>query len=135
MGLDVSHDAFSGAYSSFNRFRQMICKATGGSWPPHEDKALDEKRFYVGDGYTEESHPGLWEFLMHSDCDGNISPRMCKFVANDLESLLPKIEELTSRYGDGGGHIARDGGYVEVTKRFIAGCRLANKRRQLLKFH
>ena len=35
MGLDVSHDAFHGAYSAFNRLRQFVCAATGGSFPPH----------------------------------------------------------------------------------------------------
>jgi len=35
MGLDTTHDAFHGAYSAFNRFRQIVCRAIGGSFPPH----------------------------------------------------------------------------------------------------
>jgi hypothetical protein len=46
MGLDCSHDAFHGAYSAFNSFRKFICKAIGGSFPPHEDKTLDGDSWY-----------------------------------------------------------------------------------------
>lgn len=35
MGLDTSHDAFHGAYSAFNRLRQEVSRARGGSFPPH----------------------------------------------------------------------------------------------------
>ena len=79
MGLDVSHDAFSGAYSSFNRFRQAIAKAMGGSYPPHEKetdddgKPLDRDMWYWGSGFSRATHPGLYCLLSHSDCDGEIS--------------------------------------------------------------
>ena len=88
MGLDCSHGAFRGAYSAFNRLRQAVAKAAGGSYPPHEKgSGLDDRRWYVGDEYNKESFPGLWEFLGHSDCDGEIDPEMCKLVARDLSSL------------------------------------------------
>lgn len=134
MGLDVSHNAFSGAYSSFNRFRKFVLKSIGGSWSPHEDKSLDDDRWYWDDNFDMRSNEGLYEFFTHSDCEGTIDPVMCKKVADALEAILPKIEELAQKE-ESYGHIARDGGYVEVTKRFIAGCRLAHKRRQKLKFH
>ena len=120
MGLDCSHDAFHGAYSSFNRFRQVVAKAIGGSFPPHDgDRTLDPDQWYWGRGYGEETHPGLLLFFQHSDCDGELSPAECSLVANDLEALMPNI----AAHGSGTGHIARDGGYGEVAKRFIAGCR------------
>lgn len=134
MGLDVSHDAFSGAYSSFNRFRQFVMRSIGGSFPPHEDKSLDGGLWYWGEGYTHEANEGLYEFFMHSDCDGIIEPKMCRKIANELEAILPRIEEL-AKTEESRGHILRDGGYVEVTKKFIAGCKIAAKRRQKLKFH
>ena len=142
MGLDCSHDAFHGAYSAFDRFRQTVARAMGGSFPPHyvygddnqpirkgkfgleRDTSLDERQWYWGDGYTTVTHPGLCEFLSHSDCDGEISPEMCVKVADELEALLPEIERVAPADG---GHIARDGGYVAVTKRFIGGCRAAAK--------
>lgn len=152
MGLACSHDAFRGAYSAFNRLRQAICAATGpdGSYPPHwqytsdgniaQDSerrtlykpGLSDSMFYVADDYDRTTHPGLWEFLTHSDCDGEISPEMCVKVADDLEALLPKIEAL----GWGAaGHIAFYGGFVAVTRRFIDGCRRAAAANEPLDFH
>jgi hypothetical protein len=132
MGLDCSHDAFHGAYSAFNRFRQFVAKtAGGGSFSPHEDKSLDDGKWYWGSGYSKSTHPGLYEFFMHSDCDGDISPKMCTLIADELDALLP----LMSTCDSGGGHIERDGGYVAVTKRFIKGCRDAAAANEVLEFH
>ena len=69
---------------------------------------------------------------MHSDCDGEISPELCAHVANELEALLPKIEALG--WSDGG-HIGARGGYVECTRKFIAGCRAAAAEGVPLGFH
>lgn len=132
MGLDVSHDAFHGAYSSFNRLRQFVCAATGGSFPPHSIRTdLDNNYFQCGEGYNTESHPGLFEFLSHSDCDGDISPTMCIKVADDLEELLPKMKKLPQ---ESWGHIARDGGYIMVVEQFIRGCREAAAKNEPLEF-
>jgi hypothetical protein len=152
MGLDCSHDAFHGAYSAFNRLRQFVCAATGpdGSYPPHYQYTadgglqdgpnglllrrtdLDDNMFYIGDEYGQESHPGLWEFLTHSDCDGEIAPEMCVKVADDLERLLPKMEAMTWASH---GHIAARGGFLEVVRKFIAGCRAAAAANEPLAFH
>lgn len=147
MGLYVSHDAFYGAYSSFQRLRQRVAYAAGGSYPPHllrfasgevyfgenglpiADKTLDKGRWYWNsEKYSKETHPGLYEFLCHSDCDGEISPEMCVHVANDLETLLP----LMPTSGDG--HIALRGGYKAVLEQFIAGCRKATAANEPLFF-
>lgn len=130
MGLDTSHDAFHGAYSAFNRFRQAVAKAIGGSFPFHDDTSLDNKLWYWGDGYGKESHPGLHCFFMHEDCDGEISPEDCARIADELEPLLPEIDEM----GMGGGHIESQGGYGSVTRKFIAGCRLAAESNETLVF-
>lgn len=148
MGLDCSHDAFHGAYSAFNRFRQAVSRAAGGSYPPHylytasgeiavgangllvRDESMDEGRFYVADEMTQQTHPGLWEFFAHSDCDGDITPDLCGKLADEMEALLPKLEAQ----GDGGGHIARDGGFGSVARRFIAGCRAAATSGEPLEF-
>ena len=129
MGLDCSHDAFSGAYSSFNRFRQEVCRATGGSFPPHKDQELDFGSWYWGDGYREDTHPGLGIFLSHSDCDGEISARDCLLVAKELKLIAEKMPD----YG-GGGHIERDGGYRNVAQRFAAGCLRAHAAGESLEF-
>lgn len=133
MGLDTTHDAFHGAYSAFNNFRKFICKTIGGSFPPHEDESLLEGHWYFGDEYNKEPHRGLYEFLSHSDCDGEIDPELCKLVADDLEELMPKVVELAKTV-PAYGHILGRGGWVEVTKYFIEGCRLAHERNEPLEF-
>ena len=152
MGLDVSHDAWSGAYSAFNRFRQKIAAAIGGSFPPHADpkEFPDPTSWYTPQSMTALTHPGLFEFLSHSDCDGEIGPEMCAHVADELEALIPKIAELDDGDRNGGfsmartedgikvashpGHIARVGGYVAATQRFISGCRAAHAAGEPLEF-
>lgn len=147
MGLDCSHDAFHGAYSAFNSFRQAVCRAAGGSYPPHwlrtyegaiarnehggaiRDTTLDDGRWYVPDEMTADKHPGLYEFLQHSDCDGEISPEMCKVVADELEPLLDKMPEESF------GHILGRGGYRQVLQYFIDGCRAAHAANEPLDFH
>jgi hypothetical protein len=112
---------------------RFVCRSVGGSYSPHEDKTLIDGMWYFGDGFNKDTHEGLYEFFCHSDCDGEMTPEICVMVANDLESILPNITELESKE-EAHGHILRDGGYVEVTKRFIAGCRLANERNEPLEF-
>lgn len=129
MGLDTSHEAFHGAYSAFNRLRQAVAKAAGGSFPPHSDPAKfpRDDMWY----WTDDNHgPGLYEFMTHSDCDGEISPEMCNAVADELEALLPKMQDL----GEAGGHLARVGGYHGALTKFIAGCRLAAECNEPLEF-
>lgn len=130
MGLDCSHEAFHGAYSAFNRFRRAVSEAIGGSYPPHEDRTLEANAWYWGPGYNEKTHPGLYIFFSHSDCDGEILPEDCVKVADELEQLLPRLDGM----GADSGHIARDGGIGEVTRRFIAGCRFASSQNEPLEF-
>lgn len=116
MGLYCSHDAFRGAYSAFNRFRQFVCAMCQGSFPPHKyadggwscydgrffhfkpgetehfDKlpggVLHPEMFYLDDKYSRDKFPGLYIFLQHSDCDGFISPGDLSLVIKDLEMVL-----------------------------------------------
>jgi len=151
MGLDTSHDAFHGAYSAFNRFRQIVCQAIGGSYPSHWlrnddgslkrdsqgfpicDTSLDDNLIYFPEGGLDEES-GMYAFLCHSDCDGEIPPEACLKLADELEAVLPVIEKIAS-VEQAGGHIAARGGYVEVTKKFIAGCRDAASKNEPLDFH
>jgi len=132
MGLDISHNTFSGSYSAFNRFRQAICKAIGGSFPPHEDKTLNPFLWYWPNlkQYSSQSHPGLTVLLSHSDCNGSISPQTCLQLANELQTLLPELKQQ----GIGTGHIKRDGRYAAMAKKFIAGCHLAATQNEPIEF-
>ncbi|KZE65033.1 hypothetical protein AV545_03685 [Paenibacillus jamilae] len=134
MGLTVSHGAFDAAYSAFNRFRAFLLESIGGSFPPHDNEELKDNYWYYGDGYSTETHKGLTEFFGHSDCDGYIDPDMCLLVADELECILPNIIRLEKEKGKGQGHVLSQGGYVQLTKYFIQGCRLAAKRNENLEF-
>ena len=126
MGLDCSHDAFSGAYSAFNRLRQFVAKAAGGSFPDHEDTGLDNEFFYL----DTNKWPGIAIFLAHSDCEGEIAPDDCLLVAQDLTRILDTTED-----GPSVGHIAAQGGFLACIKKFRDGCIAANDANEPLQFY
>lgn len=111
MGLACSHNAWSGAYSAFSRWRLEITKVAEVA--PNFDK-YEEKNFY-GEWDTAPSDP-LFILLVHSDCEGEIKPEHAGPLADRLEALLPQLR------GDFYGHI---GDIDEKTKLFIIGLRAA----------
>lgn len=125
MGLECSHGAFLGSYSSFFRFRCAICRAIDlneDSWAYSEDWSFPP-------GYSPESHPGLWELLNHPDHKGAISPELCGAIAEELtDFVLAKLEESMD------GKDLFDGGYAEVCRKFICGCQLAASRNEHMIF-
>ena len=127
MGLDVSHNAFSAAYSAFYRFREAVCKATGGHWC---DEVSGREFWEFGEGYNNESHPGLFEFLAHADCEGEITPELAANCADEMEALLPKLDAM----GGGGGHFERNGGIGATARQWIEGCRSAAAAGEALRF-
>lgn len=153
MGLDTSHNAWHGSYSAFHRWRTEIAKHIGipldlmegfyeknGHFDP---LLLLNHRYPNGDELDmaairriSENFPLLWdafkpsplhELLYHSDCDGEISWKSCKKIADALEELLPELEEKEL-----GGHI---GNMADKTKQFIKGLRLAYNKKENLEFH
>lgn len=110
---------------------KAVARVLGGSYPPHDDKSLNSELWYWGDEFGKDTHPGLYVFFMHSDCDGEISPENCERIANEMEPLLPKLDAM----GMGAGHIASRGGYGEVCRKFIAGCREAARSNEPLEFY
>lgn len=130
MGLYISHGTFQASYSAFNRFRQAVAKAIGGSFPPHDDKSLDDNLWYWDDSHGADEYPGIEVLLKHSDCEGQIAPVDAAKLADDLERLLPKLSDM----GMGAGHIEGQGGYAAVATRFIRGCRAAHAAGEPLEF-
>lgn len=125
MTLSCSHGAFLGSYSSFSRFRQSICRAIGideNNWAINEGWSLPP-------GYSPESHPGLWELLNHPDCEGEISPKLCRAIAEELTDfvLLKLVKSMD-------GEDLFDGGYASVCLKFIRGCQLAANRNEYMTF-
>lgn len=125
MGLDMSHDAWRGAYSAFNRFRKAMADVCGVTWP---DFLNGDSMVYFND-FDPETHPGLAEFFTHSDCDGEITPELCAKLADEMEPLLPQLDEMSGA----GGHLALLG-FGGAARRFIAGCRAAAAANEPLRF-
>lgn len=143
MGLDISHNAFHGAYTAFNRFRNAICKVLGGTYPPHPKDAVDDggnpldpsRWYWDGDKYSQSTHPGLYLLLCHSDCDGEIKPNDCKLIARELKRFVRPGFEDPSLVGMADGHLAYQGGYLAVLDKFIKGCEDAATVNEPLIFH
>ena len=104
MGLDTSHDAWHGSYSSFNRFRMDLCRAAGyenleSIWDDVEVRGWDKGKVTVG--VTEGMIQGEWDYepidplmylLQHSDCDGILPVKALIPLADRLEMLAPHME-------------------------------------------
>lgn len=132
MKLNISYGAYSGAYSSFNRWRNELAKAAGYKIDASGYIDLDWEK------YPDETVEGIWKenpedpliiLFVHSDCDYRIFPAQ-------LEVLVPRLEELLLKlpYADTGHHV-RYGGIWEVTKRFINGAKLALANKKALEFY
>lgn len=154
MGLDCSHDAWSGAYSAFMRWRKEIARVAGlpplelmeGFYCPLAGAGMGIPTIYLDPQASdltrncikrlEENLPIRWdclkpsplhELLYHSDCDGEISAGSCGPIADELEKLIPLLPE-----GDGGGHI---GSWRQTTEQFVKGLREAAAAGEPLEFH
>lgn len=131
MSLELSHGAFKGSCSAFNRFRCVVALAAGGSYPPHDDPELDENLWYHDTEWSKQAHPGLTAFFDHDDDNGALSPQTCAALADELEELLPAIRAIG---GIDRGHIAQQGGFGRVARKFIRGCREAAAAGEELRF-
>lgn len=122
MGLDVSHDAWNGAYSRFNRFRATIAASCGGVWFPGGPFSNDKWSYFSAEKVPTEHHAGMAVFMEHSDCDGEISPADCVRVAAWLRWVAPSLprepEDMAS-----------------WAERFAAGCEAAAAAGEALGFH
>lgn len=151
MGLDISHGAWSGAYSAFSRWRTEIARLAGIPLPLMEgfyshcssewDELIKEKdiasNWSLG-AFFKTVHPSLplkWELLRpdplhvllnHSDCDGDIAPEDATKIADRLQELLPLLPMAENE-----GHI---GNWKDKTSEFIEGCRLAASQNEPLHF-
>ncbi len=142
MGLDTSHDCWHGAYSAFTRWRHHIAEAAGYQIMPvkYEDGMMIDTIMLEWHRYSPEKElMGIWDetphdplivLFAHSDCEGKIFPAQAAPLADALEALLPKIPDDAVS-----GHIGARGGYVGVTKKFIAGLRAAVEAGEPVDFH
>lgn len=133
MGLDVSHDCWSGAYSAFRRFRDAVAEAA--NWPMEEDEFGHPHYILPRKELTLDNYQGDWDrvpgddpliiFLAHSDCDGVIHPQHAMHLARRLREIAPKLRH------DGEGHIRS---YRDNAIRFAEGLELAAKNNEDVEF-
>lgn len=131
MGLDTTHDAWHGAYSSFYRWRCEIWAAAGLPMIPDMDRGGRPAPSCWTRSLMDTDYQGTWhvvpdeplEYVVnHSDCDGFIEPEHCALVADRLEEILPNIPEDD------------DFGTHQRTTQFIRGLRSAAEAGERLEF-
>lgn len=114
MGLDTTHNAWHGPYSSFMQWRIEIAKHIG-------IPDLSQMEYFGGDiSWKGFGNHNLYYLLTHSDCQGVLSPKTCKRIADGLTEILPKIQ---NEY------------FKQKTEQFITGCLLAYEQNEKLEFH
>lgn len=148
MGLDTSHDAWHGAYSSFMSFRVKIASEVGiplklmdGFYDEMKPSEILDFEFPTGfeheiknvppkealemlplDWDPYKDHP-LFPLLLHSDCDGELEWKDCLGIAEALEAMVPKLRSWDTDW------------YAERAAQFAKGCRLAYQKKENIDFH
>lgn len=112
MGLDVSHDAWHGAYSAFTRWRDNLAQAAGYKMLSVEEckERWPEEQIYYPvidlpwEKFEPKNYQGEWDstpgyedpllyVFVHSDCDGLLHPEHARLLADRLEQLLPQLDD------------------------------------------
>lgn len=118
MGLDTTHDAWSGGYISFNQWRTTVAELAG--LPPY-----NSMEGCFGDiSWEPYKNNPLFPLLYHSDCDGEIEWDKCGLIADSLEKLMAMTL-----------HPSFDEDFAFKTKKFIEGARLAYSLRENIEFN
>jgi hypothetical protein len=117
MGLDTTHNAWHGPYSSFNRFRRSLAEQIG----------IDLTEYY---GYGDPDGKDLasidhdiMPLLNHSDCDGRLTPKECRRIESGLNSILAAFKDTPADFD-----------FKESVIQFRDGCKLAADKKEMLKF-
>lgn len=123
MGLDTTHGAYNGAYSSFNDFRRALLKAYNGEdlfdYVGYEYRSKrDNKRNSPGKSLINIDDDGLLLLMDHSDCEGMIRWVDCKLVADSIRKIATKLPS----------------NYMYMAIQFANGCQLAYTKKEDLLF-
>ncbi len=116
MGLDTSHNAWHGPYSSFGQFRTDLAAHVGIN--------LKEMEGYGGDTPFETIEDDVKILLDHSDCDGEITPEDCAKLAVRLRDIMKTLPEEPGDWNT----------YAHC-ERFAKGCELAASKNEPIDFH
>lgn len=116
MGLDTSHNAWHGPYSSFGDFRIALANQVGIN--------LNEMQGFGGKIPFDTINDDVKILLDHSDCDGEILPDDCTKLAVRLRGIM---QTLPKEVGDWNTYAH--------CERFAKGCELAASKNEPLDFH
>lgn len=83
MGLDTTHDCWSGGYGRFNAFRREVAKTVGMDL----DKMEGFSDLPGAIKWDSIEYDPLHELLNHSDCDGMIESGKCVPLAKRLQEI------------------------------------------------
>lgn len=158
MGLDTTHNAWHGPYSSFNNFRRQLAKHYGIPLDLMEGFYADKDEVFCNPFYfaekelTELSYfsikrvkdylPLKWdnfkpnaihELLYHSDCDGYINWVACGKIAKELRKVLTEIEKDEAAEPITPQR-AMYNGFYNAVEQFMKGCQLAFDSKERLEF-
>lgn len=140
MSLDVSHDAWSGGYSAFGRFREWLAHQVGipllamdgfgGSFTMTQGIGFNVTRSATCRAIPWDilKPDPLHVLLNHSDCDGEIS-------VHDLPGLEERLREVGAAAWRDGIADVEHREHVQECLRFAEGCRRAIEAGEPLDFH
>ena len=133
MGLDVSHDCWSGSYSNFSEWRNTLAELAGYELEVvrYEGIEMSFMSPRIPIEVNEENALGMWAnspedalivLFAHSDCDGIIMP-------GDASDLRERLSELLTEKGK-----EMDEPTQFYTRRFISGLDLAISEDEIVRF-
>ncbi len=131
MGLDTSHNAWHGPYSSFMRFRELLAKQIGFNLREMEGFSDTTHTIHGTKKWADLPADDLHILLDHSDCDGEISASDCLKIAVRLEEVAQYAQETMPNNSEGA---EQQSELIEDCLRFAKGCRAAHQANEPLTF-
>lgn len=119
MGLDTTHNAWHGSYSSFHTWRTEIASAIGVNLNSMEGFECPGFDPMPSARWADLKHDPLHVLLKHNGAEGFLTPEECKDIARRLREVLPALSEDAA----------------ERARQFVAGCDAAVGANEPIGFH
>lgn len=87
MGIAFSRSTAHWSYSGFDRFRQRLSLAIGVDRDAAND-AIRDGGMAAWNKVWDAVHDPIKDLLLHSDCDGELTPEQCAVIAPRLRQLV-----------------------------------------------
>lgn len=125
MGLDTTHDCWSGSYISFHSFREALAEAAG------LPRLVTIEGFASRPRWRWEDLPEdpIIALLNHSDCEGELPVEVLIPLADRLDELAEVLDAAQRADEDS------FGGWGPSAPRFAEGCRRAAAEGVPVEFH